>query len=357
MSVPADQMAIKIPQSIDSVNQPIGSGKPTDEIRPSLPDVNTQIDPSQFSSGAPVQGQIANLEPPEDINAAQIGEYTPYEAVTGEVDPESTVEGRLSGLLSQTSDYMQRNRQQGAKAANRVGMLNTSMGVGAAQGAAIDAALPIAQQDARAFLEQQFRNQGYSNDAAKYLAEQSVQRENLQAGFDQDTAQFNAAQEFEAEKINNQNAQRAYDTYAGEQNRNNFAVLNADLTTQIRSIDNELAMNLEELTRQYSILENLDSVNGQIYQQMVADMGTILANTEDPGEARAKMNMLIDAAGVEFEFSSGETIGGAGGSGPSGGSGGPSKLPEPLKKDKKKKTRRGSYTGMGGSNPQPGGGR
>lgn len=282
-------------------------------IRDSLPDVDTTIDPSQFASGDPVQAQIATLEPPEDIDAANIGQYTPYDAVMGSVNPESTVEGRLTGLLSQQSPYMQRARQAATEASNRRGLLNTSMAVGAAQGAAIDRALPIAQQDAAAFLEQQFRNQGYSNDAARYLAEQSVQRENMQAGLEQQTREFNAQRQFEADRINQATAQDVYNTYAGEQNRNNFATLNADLTAQIRGIDNELAMRLETLTREYSIIENLDSVNGQIYQQMVADMGAIIANEKDPDKARVKINMLMQAAGVEFAFSTGQQVGGGGG--------------------------------------------
>ena len=311
-------------------------------IRANLPEVDTTIDPSEFASTDPVQGQIATLEPPTDIDAANIGEYTPYEAVMGEIAPESTVEGRLSGLLSQQSPYMDRARQEGVKAANRRGLLNTSMAVGASQGAAIDRALPIAQQDAATFAEQQFRNQGYSNEAARYLAEQSVERENLQAGLEQQTREFNAARQFEADKINQQTAQRVYDTYAAETNKNNFAVLNADLTSQIREIDNQLAMNLEQLTREYSILENLDSVNGQIYQQVIADMGTILANEKDPDVARAKMNNLVKAAGVEFEFSTGQKIS------RTSQQGGPKTLKAPKPKesvlDKIKKGTRGGYT-------------
>jgi len=318
MSVPADQM--------ENISNPL------DDIRAGLPEVDTSIDPSEFASDPDVvtadtvQSDVSLIDPPQDINAAEIGEYTPYTDVQGQVNPESTVEGRLSGLLSQNNDYIKRARTEAEQFANRRGMLNTSMAAGAAEGAAIDRALPIAQQDAASFLKQQFINQGYSNDAAEYLAQQSVTRENLEAGLEQDTNQFNQANTLETQRLNAAAENLSSSQYAHaqnvassaaaqEENRNNFAVLSADLQGQLAGIDNQLATNLQQLTSQYAIMENLDSINGSIYQQLVAEIGTILANTDDPNEAREKVNALINSAGVEFEFSSGEAVGG-GGTGP-----------------------------------------
>jgi hypothetical protein len=230
-------------------------------------------------------------------------------------------------------------------------MLNSSMAAGAAEGAAIDRALPIAQQDAAAFKEQQFLNQGYSNDAARYLAEQSVERENLQAGLEQDTRQYNATQGFEASRIDTEAQNRANTAAAAENNRNNFAILTADLQGQLSGIDTQLALNLEELTGKYDILQNLDSINGSIYQQMVAEMGTILANEEDPKVARAKINSLIAAAGVEMEFSTGQKIGGEGGGGIT-----PLATPKKTKEDTPSPTREEEFGGGGGEGGGAGGG-
>lgn len=290
------------------------------------------VDTSGFSAGQASRADVAELAPPQDIDAATIDSYTPYEAVTGEVSEDATVQGRLSGLLSQDSDYIKRARENAKAFANRRGMLNSAMAAGAAEGAAIDRALPIAQQDARAFLEQQFLNQGYSNDAAKYLAEQSVQKQNLEAGFRQDTNQFNAARQFEADKLNQAAANRANEAFAAEQNKNNFARLSADLQAQLKGIDNELAMRLETLTREYGLLENMDSINGSIYQQMVQEMGSIIVNSKRVNEATGKINALINASGVEFTFSSGMTGGGDGSKppgSPSQGITGTEKPPQP----------------------------
>lgn len=59
-----------------------------------------------------------------------------------------TVEQRLNGLLADNSDYIKRARQEGMNTANKRGLANSSIAAGASQGAAIDRALPIAQQDA-----------------------------------------------------------------------------------------------------------------------------------------------------------------------------------------------------------------
>lgn len=290
---------------------PAGTQESTTELpRFDIPEVDTSIDTTDLASGAATKAEVAEIAPPQDIDAANIEEYTPYQETLGTVDPESTVEGRLSGLLSQNNPYIDRARTEAAQLANRRGMLNTSMAAGAAEGAAIDRALPIAQQDARAHLEQQFLNQGYSNEAAKHLADASITRENLAAGFEQETSQFNAARQFEADKINAAAANRASELYAAELNKNNFAMLSADLQGQLKGIDNELAMSLETLTREYGLLENMDTINGSIYKEMVGQIGTILAQPDvKVSEATAKINKLIQSAGIEMEFANGMTMG------------------------------------------------
>lgn len=287
--MPTDEGLNYLPDPQPAAEEPAVEGADSD-YRFDLPEVDTSIDTSQFASGSTTE-----LAPPEDIDAAQIGDYTPYIADDERtVSEDATVEGRLTGLLSQNNPYIERARLEGKQYANQSGMLNTSMAAGASMGAAIDRALPIAQQDAAAYLEQSFLNQGYSNDEAKHLADATIERENLQAGLDQDTNQFNAAQSFEADKIN-----------AAEANKNNFAVLTADLQGQLAGIDNQLAMNLEALSREYAILENLDSVQGAIYTEVIAGISTILANEDKDEVAAAKINDLIDAANVELAFSNG----------------------------------------------------
>lgn len=62
-----------------------------------------------------------------------------------------TVAGQMNQLLDSDSSYIQQARQSGAEQAASRGLLNSSISAGASQKAAIDAAMPIAQQDAKAY--------------------------------------------------------------------------------------------------------------------------------------------------------------------------------------------------------------
>jgi hypothetical protein len=75
----------------------------------------------------------------------------PYESRPYGDQSSALVENRLEGILSKDSPLMQRAATQGMQYANSRGLLNSTMAAGAAQGAMIDRAFPIAQQDAAHF--------------------------------------------------------------------------------------------------------------------------------------------------------------------------------------------------------------
>ena len=76
------------------------------------------------------------------------------------------MEDRLTGLLSRDSEYMQLARARALQQMNARGLSNSSMAVGAAHNAAIQSALPIAQQDAQAFNQVGLSNVGAVNQAS-----------------------------------------------------------------------------------------------------------------------------------------------------------------------------------------------
>jgi hypothetical protein len=63
---------------------------------------------------------------------------------------DATVEGRMTGLLSKGSPYVEQARQSGVTTAQKRGLLNSTMAASAGEKAAIESALPIATQDANA---------------------------------------------------------------------------------------------------------------------------------------------------------------------------------------------------------------
>lgn len=90
---------------------------------------------------------------PEVRTAALDGEGQTRATVTAPEDSyidqaQSTVSGQLDKILASDSALMRRAENFAAAGSQAKGMLGSSMAVGAAQGAMIDRALPIAQQDA-----------------------------------------------------------------------------------------------------------------------------------------------------------------------------------------------------------------
>lgn len=122
----------------------------------------------------------------------------------------------LNYLLSQNSPYMQNAAFKGAAVANQRGLLNSSLAAGHAQRAAIEAAMPIAQDDAAFYkrlgelgygnqldmgkmsLEQQYALQrmGYGNelDIGKMTAEQRNLLERMGFGNELDLTKMTAEQ-------------------------------------------------------------------------------------------------------------------------------------------------------------------
>jgi len=83
------------------------------------------------------------------------------------VTPSSTVAGQLTSLLDTDSKYIQQARISAAEKAQERGMLNTSLAAGAGEQAAIQSALPIAQQDAQTYATAQGQQQTYEYEVGK----------------------------------------------------------------------------------------------------------------------------------------------------------------------------------------------
>ena len=100
-------------------------------------------------------------------------------------DNYETVQGQLQGLLSDGNPYVERARHMGRESAAARGLLNSSISAQAAEAAAIDAALPIASQDASTFFNQSMNNQNAINRfrAMGLSHEQAMQMAELSHGF------------------------------------------------------------------------------------------------------------------------------------------------------------------------------
>ena len=121
-----------------------------------------------------------------------------------------TVSGQLTGLLAENSPYIQASRSNAADASRSRGMLNSSLGIGAGEKAAIEAAAPIAGQDASTYaaagLSAQNANQEMQQQ--KEQSQQTAEREKLAAGYTMEQNKFLANEDYKKLMANLEAADR-----------------------------------------------------------------------------------------------------------------------------------------------------
>lgn len=113
-------------------------------------------------------------------------QYTASKDQVYEVTGNELVSNQLNNLLSKNNPYIQRARASAAEVGNSRGLLDSSITAGAGEAAAIDAAMPIAQQDAAVYSDRgQMREQGIINSYARNQADANTANlYGVQAGYE-----------------------------------------------------------------------------------------------------------------------------------------------------------------------------
>lgn len=114
-----------------------------------------------------------------------------------EVSNKAKVSGQLEGLLSGDSKYIQNARNNSAETSNRKGLLFSSMSAGAGEKAAIEAAMPIAQQDAQTEGNQSLTNQAASNTFRQQNSDNLQQMKMANLDFENSQAMANLNSDLE----------------------------------------------------------------------------------------------------------------------------------------------------------------
>lgn len=145
------------------------------------------LSPDQFSVPSP-QGSTGYLssQPNTSMPGTRLVNQNQFQPTERGFDSgrygmsdDQTVEHRLAGILAKDSPLMQRAATQGMQYANGRGMLNSSMAAGAAQGAMIDRATPIAQQDAQQAFQRQNLSLDHQNTRELAYIQDDLQRNQL----------------------------------------------------------------------------------------------------------------------------------------------------------------------------------
>lgn len=222
------------------------------------------------------QGYTAQSSSASGYTGAQ-GDSSNYIADQRQVGTQSTVKGQMEGLLSEGSRYLDIARQNSAQQANKRGLLNSTMAAGAGERAAIEAAMPIATQDASTYNNQSLTNQGAVNTERQYNAgnDQQMALANMQsrnqadqftAGQEQQNSQFNAASQNDASQFTAQQ-QNAMEQ-ANMQSENQAGQFNAQAEMQASEFN--AAQANEMLQQQWS------QESAQAHQEILANLNSSL---------------------------------------------------------------------------------
>ena len=110
---------------------------------------------------------------------------------TRDVNPDELSGNQMNSLLDEKGRYIQRARSRAGAASNAAGLGFSSLAMGAAEGAAIDAAMPMAQQQAGAYTNVGDRNMSAEND---YLNQRAALNNALQISQNQQGTSLSIAQ-------------------------------------------------------------------------------------------------------------------------------------------------------------------
>ena len=130
----------------------LGEPMPLDDITPAV----TRPAPVSRGTGSPGAG----LSP----------QYTPQD---------ESVSNRLQRILAQDSPLLQQARTRGLQAANQRGLLNSSLGIQAAEAAMIDQAMVIARQEAQQAAQANQQMRGILSQELRDVAAQAAARQRL----------------------------------------------------------------------------------------------------------------------------------------------------------------------------------
>lgn len=222
--------------------------------------------------------------------------------------PPATTEERLNGLLANDSDYIKMAEAAGLRTANARGLLNSSMAAGAARGAAIERALPIAQADAQNATENwrlQVSNQAQSDILAQG-AGYDLARDAAQAKSAQDLAHVQGQIQSALQAQGNTEQIQRMGVDLSNQLQINSQQLTNDLAKIAASGDQDVrklveAANQERVTLQQSIAAQDRQAMAQamvnIFQIESQLRASLLGNDKISASERAAYERTISAMG------------------------------------------------------------
>lgn len=215
-------------------------------------------------------------------------------AATQDVDKSTLASNQLNDITAQDSPLMQRARQEGILSAAKRGLQNSSIAAGAAEGAIVDRATPLAQQNASILNTQALANQEAKNEADKLNAQLGTSVSQQNAALQTDVSKQNANNQTDVSKFNTGIAEDAskfnadvsakaasQDAAATNSMREKVMQANSDLNRQFLS--GEQTLDLAQIQGKYQQLISSNAAAAQLYDSYFQSISQTMANSNiDP---------------------------------------------------------------------------
>ena len=160
------------------------------------------------------------------------------------IQGEDTVQGQLANIQRNDSDLMKLAELRGLEQASKRGLLNSSLAADSAQLAVLKEAMPIAQQDASAYLKQGLTNQEAENQFLSRLQEGAItgSLERQRGGIEQDRMKLGASLDIGKMR---EEAELKYDQWAKE----NSATKQQEMAKQIAALQAQYIQGAAEINK------------------------------------------------------------------------------------------------------------
>jgi vacuolar-type H+-ATPase subunit H len=180
------------------------------------------------------------------------------------VNPNQTVAGQIANLTDPNQPLIAQARAQALQAMNARGLPNSSLAQTAADSAAYQVALPIAQQDASTNATAAQTNANAAN---------TLNVANLQAG----TSVYTAQTQAQTQALNNQSAQQIAE--ANNQSAQQIAAANNQSQQLISKMSSDTQVQVQKLQNDYGTLINSSSQAANSFNTAMQTIANINAST------------------------------------------------------------------------------
>ena len=239
-------------------------------------------------SGITEPGILGSIENPfsknplygtsSELSLSMVEPYQPPDA--WRPSESDLVQGRMNGLLNSGSQYMQSAKESGLRTAQSRGLLNSSLAAGQSQAAAIDAALPIAQQDSQSLVNAGMT--GYEGEIQGALARQEYDN-----GLGTIWAQEGASSRLSAQD-NAAASDLSYQNY----------IQGSELT----KLEGEISSNLSDQAHNQSMALDWQQQEGYNYRTMIeADLNSRIAAAELASNEKKAFAGSMQVFGEKFQ--------------------------------------------------------